>query len=239
VTGEGLLFKRTIVLAGAAVAAISFAGPAAAAGSRTDVVRSLTGTHVWTHTSTTWTVRSYDVVGRPLQVRSGKLVAAGAKYATGKGRVFDPNPVVALGDETLTDQGDADYAALQAAYVATALPNLDGSGYLRGPYADVSGTTSPAFSASLDFSYGRTDDRFEQVMAYYAVDKAQTYIHSLGFTNVNNEPQRIKADKWGIDNSAYWPNNDTIKFGKGDVDDAEDIEVIWDEYGHAIQDVQV
>jgi Zn-dependent metalloprotease len=76
-------------------------------------------------------------------------------------------------------------------------------------------------------------------MAYYAVNKAQEYIQSLGFTNVNNEPQRLKADKWGQDNSAYWPNYDTIKFGKGDVDDAEDVEVIWHEYGHAIQDDQV
>ena len=28
-------------------------------------------------------------------------------------------------------------------------------------------------------------------------------------------------------------------FGKGGVDDAEDAEVIWHEYGHAIQDAQV
>jgi hypothetical protein len=231
--------KRLIVLAGA-VAVLASAGQAAAAPARhVDVVRSLTGTHVWTRTATTWTVRHYDVVGRPLSVRSGKVVAVGPKEATGKGRVFDPNPVVALNDETLTDQNDADYAALQPAYVTAALTNLDGSGFLRGPYADVSGTTSPAFSATLDFSYGRTDERFEQVMAYYAVNKAQEYIHSLGFTNVNNEPQRIKADKWGQDNSAYWPNYDTIKFGKGDVDDAEDVEVIWHEYGHAIQDDQV
>jgi hypothetical protein len=119
------------------------------------------------------------------------------------------------------------------------LTRHDGSGYLRGAFADVSGTTSPAFSPSLQFAYGRTDERFEQVMAYYAVTKAQEYIQSLGFTNVNDEPQRLKADKWGQDNSAYYPNYDTIKFGKGGVDDAEDIEVIWHEYGHAIQDDQV
>jgi hypothetical protein len=231
--------KRLIVLAGA-VAALALAGQASAESTRrVGVVRSLTGTHVWRHTATTWTVRNYDVVGRPLSVRSGKVAAVGPKDATGKGRVFDPNPVVALNDETLTDQKDADYAALQPAYVTAALTNLDGSGFLRGPYADVSGTTSPASSATLDFSYTRTDERFEQVMAYYAVNKAQEYIHSLGFTNVNNEPQRIKADKWGQDNSAYYPNYDTIKFGKGDVDDAEDVEVIWHEYGHAIQDDQV
>jgi len=232
--------NRLVALASAGVAALALAGSAFATPARhVDIVRSLTGTHVWTRTATTWSVRHFDPVGRPLGVRSGTVVAAAAKAATGTGRVFDPNPVVALNDETLTDQKDADYPALAPAYVAARLTNLDGSGFLRGPYADVSGTTSPAYSASLDFSYGRADARFEQVMAYYAVNNAQEYIHSLGFTNVNNEPQRLKADKWGQDNSAYYPNYDTIKFGKGDVDDAEDVEVIWHEYGHAIQDDQV
>ncbi len=226
-----------LICAGIVLAA---AGPAAGATARhVDVVRSLTGTHVWTRTATTWKVAHYDVVGRPLGTRSGKVVAAGPKTATGSGRVFDPNPVVALDNQSLTDQNDADYPALQPAYVTMPLTRLDGSGYLRGAFADVSGTTSPAYSPSLQFAYGRTDERFEQVMAYYAVTKAQEYIQSLGFANVNNEPQRLKADKWGQDNSAYYPNYDTIKFGKGGVDDAEDVEVIWHEYGHAIQDDQV
>jgi hypothetical protein len=76
-------------------------------------------------------------------------------------------------------------------------------------------------------------------MAYYAVTQAQLYIQSLGFTNVNNEPQIVRADQLGADNSFYDPKKDTITVGKGGVDDGEDIEVIWHEYGHAIQDDQL
>jgi hypothetical protein len=88
--------------------------------------------------------------------------------STAAGRVFFPNPVAQLGDESLTDQKDADYAALQAAYVNVTLTNLDGTGYLCGDWVCiVSETGDPAFSRAGVFSYGRHDDRFEQVMAYY------------------------------------------------------------------------
>ena len=45
--------------------------------------------------------------------------------STGTGRVFFPNPVASLGDQSLTDQKDADYAALQPAYRVVTLTNLD------------------------------------------------------------------------------------------------------------------
>jgi hypothetical protein len=237
--------KRLLIVVAAMVAALTVVSTAGAAITRTErVVRSQTGTHLWTYTyvngkPAAYVLRNYDRVGRPLGTHRGALRAVGPKYATGSGRVFDPNPVAVLHDETLTDQNDADYAALQTTYVVRPLTNLDGSGYLAGPYVDVSGTKSRAFEPSLVFSYGRTDDRFEQTEAYWAINSAQEYIQSLGFQNVNNEPQRVKIDQWGIDNSAYYPNVDTIKFGKGGVDDAEDSEVIWHELGHAIQDSQV
>jgi hypothetical protein len=159
--------------------------------------------------------------------------------ATGEGRVFDPNPVTTLRDESLTDQKDRDYAALQPAYFVRTLTRLDGSGFLRGDFADVKGTTSSAFSADLRFLFGRSDDRFEQTMAYYNVTSAQEYIQSLGFTDINNEPQDVKVDQFGGDNSFFYPKQDFIKVGKGGVDDAEDAEVTWHEYGHAMQDSQV
>jgi hypothetical protein len=47
------------------------------------------------------------------------------------------------------------------------LTHLDGSGYLRGDWANiVSETGDPAFSADNVFLFDRHDDRFEQVMAY-------------------------------------------------------------------------
>ncbi|MGB8649477.1 MAG: hypothetical protein WCD35_02325, partial [Mycobacteriales bacterium] len=109
----------------------------------------------------------------------------GAATTTASATVFSPNPVATLQDESLTDQKDADYAALQAAYKTVTLTHLDGSGYLHGDYAWVDSSTGPL--ATAPFTYHRNDDRFEQVMAYYWATQAQLYLQELGFTNVNNE----------------------------------------------------
>jgi zinc metalloprotease ZmpB len=168
---------------------------------------------------------------------------SGPGTTTGSGRVFFPNPVAQLQDQSLTDQKDADYAALQPAYRVVTLTNLDGSGYLRGDWANVRGETGdPAFSATNTFGYGRSDDRFEQVMAYYWVTAAQKYIQSLGFGSsrrpINHESQDIRLNQSGVDNSFSWDKHDLLRFGKGGVDDAEDAEVILHEYGHAMMDSQ-
>lgn len=188
-----------------------------------------------------WAVYSSEGVRTLVDANSGDVIRRDLviKEAAGRGRVFDPNPVVTLRNESLTDQKDSDYAALQPAYFLRTLTNLDGSGYLRGDFADITGTTSRAFEASLDFLYGRADERFEQVMAYHAVTGAQAYIQSLGFSDINNEPQEVRADQFGGDNSFFYPKQDFIKFGKGGVDDGEDADVIWHEYGHAMQESQV
>ncbi|HYU82081.1 MAG TPA: M36 family metallopeptidase, partial [Candidatus Polarisedimenticolia bacterium] len=160
--------------------------------------------------------------------------------STGTGRVFFPNPVAQLGDQSLTDQNDADYAALQPAYVVRTLTNLDGSGFLNGDWAViVSETGNPAYSATNQFIYNRSQDEFEQVMAYYWITEAQRYIQSLGFGSrfrpVNMGPQRVRINQWGADNSfANDHKVSELRFGKGGVDDAEDAEVILHEYGHAI-----
>jgi hypothetical protein len=113
--------------------------------------------------------------------------------STGTGSVFVPNPVQSLGDESLTDQKDADAAVPAAAYHDVTLTNLDGSGNLRGDYAAVvSETGNPAFSPTNTFRYTRHQDEFEQVMSYYWVTEAQKYIHSLGFGEsrrpIDNQP---------------------------------------------------
>ena len=173
------------------------------------------------------------------------VTAAGTSGSdTAAATVFLPNPVAALQDQSLTDQKDADYAALAPAYRRVTLTNLDGSGYLRGDWVViVSETGSPAFSPAGTFDYNRRQDQFEQVMAYYWITEAQNYIQRLGFgaglfPAVNKEPQRVRINQWGADNSFFTDKKDELRFGKGGVDDAEDAEVILHEYGHAIQDAQ-
>ena len=172
---------------------------------------------------------------------AGKI---GNGSSTGSALVFVPNPVQSLGDESLTDQKDSDAAVPAAAYHAVTLTNLDGSGFLQGDYADVySSTGDRAFSPTNTFAYTRSDDRFEQVMAYYWITEAQKYVQSLGFGTrlpaVNDEPQNVRINQYGVDNSFETTHpKDELRFGKGGVDDAEDAEVILHEYGHALHAAQ-
>jgi zinc metalloprotease ZmpB len=175
---------------------------------------------------------------------SAMAASPGPGSSTGIGSVFVPNPVQSLGNESLTDQKDADAAVPADAYHDVTLTNLDGSGFLKGDYAAVvSETGNPAFSATNTFRYTRHQDEFEQVMAYYWVTQAQRYIHSLGFGEtrrpIDNRPQALRINQFGQDNSfaTDHPKNE-LRFGKGGVDDAEDAEVILHEYGHAIHFAQ-
>lgn len=168
------------------------------------------------------------------------LAAAGTSPSVGTAQVFVPNPVQSTGDESLTDQKDSDAAVPASAYYRVTLTNLDGSGYLRGDWANIrSETGAPAYSPTNTFIYTRHADEFEQVMAYYWITESQKYIQSLGFGSkyppVNKESQDVRIDTWGQDNSFETTQpKDELRFGKGGVDDAEDAEVILHEYGHAI-----
>ncbi len=161
------------------------------------------------------------------------------RYADGRGRVFNPNPVVALKDLTLMDQGDAADAIPEAAYTDVILPELDASGFLDGPYVSTKLTENRANEPTLEFNYFRDNPRFEEVMVYYHVDAVGRYLKGLGFDFVDN--WQIPANvHFGMTRAAFYDDSDgSINFGDAGVDVAEDAEVIIHEYGHAILDRQV
>ncbi|MFH1751038.1 MAG: dockerin type I domain-containing protein [Candidatus Micrarchaeota archaeon] len=168
--------------------------------------------------------------------------------AQGTGRVFKPNPVAKMDDPSFTDEDNSNDAIPLDAYDNVILENLDppvgGLYSLKGSYAWMKNfeipTNIPPTSASGDFTFLRHDKGFEEVMAYYTIDRSQSYIQSLGFTDVNNRPQEIDAHGlFNFDNSHYEPvplGAGYISYGDGGVDDAEDADIILHEYGHAIQD---
>jgi hypothetical protein len=190
---------------------------------------------VWNVTS-----RSTEGVSRSLvDAKTGSVVESKviSNNVDGKGSVFDPNPVVSTKNEKLTDLNDKNQDALFLAQKNVILRNLDGSGKLNGPYVNIKEAKGGiAQSKNNTFVYQRANNKFEQVMVYYHINQTQEYIHQLGFTDVNNESQDFSVDTVPDDNSWYDPSTDMITTGEGGVDDAEDAEVIWHEYGHAIQD---
>jgi Zn-dependent metalloprotease len=161
------------------------------------------------------------------------------RYATGTGQVFLVNAVVATHDDSLRDNKDAASAVPSSAYRTVSLLGLAGNGFLDGNYASSSASKRRVSSANQTFVFDRSNDGFSETMGYYFLDYAQRYIQSLGFSAVNNRQQVFSVDRYKKDNSFYQSSTKTITYGTGGVDDAEDAEVIWHEYGHSIQDNQV
>jgi Zn-dependent metalloprotease len=157
------------------------------------------------------------------------------KYATARGRVFDPNPVVRLNDTALTDTSPLPTSA----YTLVDLPDVDGTGVLDGPFVTTRTTANRIKRTSGKFLFKRKQRAFKEVMVYFHIDRAQRHIQSLGFDNVLAHPIAVNVDGIPDDNSFYSPVTKSLTFGTGGVDDAEDADIILHEYGHAIQDDQV
>jgi hypothetical protein len=174
-------------------------------------------------------------------------VADELRRVDGSGAVYAPNPVQATNQLTLVDGDDATSPALDAARVGVTLTDLDaGTTLLRGAFADAAAsaiagcplpyTPGTASEASRAYTYSRADDRFEEANAYAAVTLAARTYQRLGFTGVMDHPAPMDVHCLADDNSFYSGADQTIRFGDGGVDDAEDADIVLHEYGHATQD---
>ena len=169
----------------------------------------------------------------------------------GTGLVFDPDPLTTAGVEYGTpyvDNNDADIPELNAERIEVTLHDItlgtDGLYRLEGPYIAIDGgsdiggsrSTPPAEADPNAFQYTRANDFFEAVMAYYHVDKSQRYVQSLDVGHpIQEVPVRVNPHGLGnSDDSRYFPGLNAIAFGDGGIDDAEDADVIWHEYGHTL-----
>jgi hypothetical protein len=178
---------------------------------------------------------------------SGALIRSDPLFWTANGRVFDPNPVAKLNAPNLQDQNDAVSAVSEAAYSSVDLPDLPPSGPLAGPNVQIVDTDAPhpaRADASQSLRFDRQQTQFEEVNAYYHIDRSQRYLQSLGYTG----PRRLVAYSIpvdahaasGTDNSFFVSGATTglgaLFFGDGGTDDAEDSDIMLHEFGHAIQE---
>ena len=177
---------------------------------------------------------------------TGALVRSDALFWTAKGRVFDPNPVAKLNRSDLQDQNDAASAVPDAAYSTVDLPDLPPSGPLAGPnvqIVDVQAPFTTRADASQSLMFDRSQPQFEEVNAYFHIDRSQRYLQSLGYIGDRRiVGYAIPVDPHaanGTDNSFYVvdsPGHGSLFFGDGGTDDAEDSDIMLHEYGHAIQE---
>ena len=158
------------------------------------------------------------------------------RRAEGRGRVFNPNPVVALKDRSLQDLDDAREAIPEAAYSEVVLMGLEDTGYLDGPYVSTRLTQARALRPDGDFLFYRDQPGFEETMAYYHIDSAARYLIGLGFDFLESFKVEVDArsEIAGFDSYYHWVDQ-SIRFGTGGVDDGEEGEIIIHEYGHGVQ----
>ena len=159
--------------------------------------------------------------------------------ATGMARVFDPNPVIALGsaDQLLMD-GHL-HPPPKDAYSTVTLRDLNSSGRLDGRRVTTQPPKRRVHQPDRKFCFKSNHRAFEEVMAYFHIDRAISYLESLGFHGsraIFRAPIPVDANGTEDDNSWFSPHDSSLTFGLGGIDDAEDAEIILHELGHAIQD---
>ncbi|HYR74543.1 MAG TPA: M36 family metallopeptidase [Pyrinomonadaceae bacterium] len=159
--------------------------------------------------------------------------------ANGMARVFDPNPVIALGGSDRLLKDGHRQPPPSDAYSTVTLRDLNSSGRLDGRRVTTQLTKKRVHQPDRKFCFESNHPAFEEVMAYYHIDRAIGYLESLGFRGsraIFRAPLPVDANGTDDDNSWFSPHDSSLTFGLGGIDDAEDAEIILHELGHAIQD---
>ncbi|MCU1246908.1 MAG: bacillolysin, partial [Acidobacteria bacterium] len=161
--------------------------------------------------------------------------------------VFSVNPVAKGNSASLRDENNSSAAVPASDYSTVELLDLQPSGMLRGPNVSIVDDQLPATEhadASQPLIFERSQPQFEEVNAYFHIDRSQRYLQSLGYDG----PRRIVGYSipvdphaaGGQDNSFYIQSTvagrGELFFGDGGTDDAEDPDILLHELGHAIED---
>lgn len=191
--------------------------------------------------------RRLEPHARYFDLETGALLRDDPLFFTARGRVFDVNPVVRLNDPALRDQNNMAGAVPAAAYSDAELPDLLPAGNLTGPnvtLVDLEGPSPPQADAAQSLIFDRSQPQFEEVNAYFQIDRAQRYLQSLGYDGSRRlVAYALPVDAHaanGTDNSYFIQSSvagrGTLFFGDGGTDDAEDADIVLHEFMHAVHD---
>lgn len=157
------------------------------------------------------------------------------------GKVFNPDPLTSANvgyGGAYQDSSDADIVVLNNQRQTKSFKaSFDGTTFsLKNQYIELRDNNGdailPITSTSPVFDFTRHQSGFEDVNAFFHLSLQSDYIRSLGF---NATSQLVYPDPHGgtADNSFFNEPN-TIYFGTGGVDDAEDADVLIHEYTHFV-----
>lgn len=183
-----------------------------------------------------------------LDAETGELLRREPLFWNARARVFTANPVTKLNEPALRDRNDAAFAVPDSAYTEVDIETLPTTAPPRGLYltiVDAEAPTRRSAASSGPLMFDRGQPEFEEVNAYFHIDRVQRYLQSLGYSGARQLVNyAIEVDAHaanGTDNSYYVSANPVagrgaLYFGDGGTDDAEDPDIVIHEYGHAIQD---
>lgn len=165
-------------------------------------------------------------------------------YATGSGRVFDPNPAVSSGNGGLTWSDTAVLAGQTVEVTLDRLKAKRGGKYrLDGTHVLTEELSAPSVaepvSAVASFDFATTAKGFLSVMTYFHIDRFRAYLQdALALTTIPVRAVKVDAN---VDEDETWAGDEDIRFGAGAgpgpgaAPDASDGLVIVHEYGHVLQ----
>ena len=180
--------------------------------------------------------------------------------ADGQATIFQPNATVTTANDLLRDNASP---FPEAAYTAVTLHNLSPAPNtnLVGTFAQVHPSHSNKVSRT-DFNFSDlrrnltpASAQFNQANVYWGFDFAHSVFETIGFGAASDSPVMNYSAPFyahnspdvgsggNVDNSHFSQNGDAggtghLCFGTGGVDDAEDQEIVWHEYGHAVLEHQ-
>lgn len=180
---------------------------------------------------------------------SGEPIREESLYYNAKpARVFAANPVVKLNDPSLRDMEDSAAAVPEAAYSTVELHRVNEPGPLGGPAVQISDFQAPDIppvDGAAPLLFNREESGFEDVNAYFHIDRSQQHLQALGYTGARQlVPYAVETDTHavgGTDNSFFVillgaAGQGRLHFGEGGTDDAEDSDLVVHEYAHAIHE---
>ena len=190
---------------------------------------------------------AFDGVSRAAEPNPSPTSSPTDSRVDGRGQVFNPNPANSL-NKPLNPYEHLPYYNPNP-YYTVVLPGLEtanGVASLKGPYVivedvDPPNIQPPTSADPFEFIYEHDNGFFEEVMVYYHITRNQEYLQSLELGDIANYPVVADAHACnGADQSQYISNPPAgkpahIAFGDGNVNDAEDADIIMHEYGHVIQ----
>ena len=162
--------------------------------------------------------------------------------------VFDPNPITSAGQIS----GYIPNNAYSQVSLTDFLGNSNGGLYtLAGRFCEITDLETPSnvlpTSSTTEFGFSADDDCFGAVMCFYHISKSASRLQDLGFQDAMNGPVRVDHRGLNMDTNAYYTTNEPGRPGEGYMafgngpngrPIAEDADVVYHEFGHAMQDNQ-